>query len=434
MKIVQYLTIGYKMVMNPFAGEISRSKFRGGVIGIAFSLIPLLLALSISDGMVQGITRRFIEIGTYHLQAKTYFNEDLEEVDSLVRRLRQLEGVTHVFAEIQGFGLVSSGRSRAGVAVRCIDKGIYAEDPVYRRFLSLEAGQFDLSQEKNILISSKLAGELGAAVGDTVKIFTSRILPGNRRVLRPGTYTVTGIFSTGYYELDSLAVYLNTEAGENLFGLDNPWTIGIKTDDPYGDLTAVSLEVMEILPPNWFVYNWYELNRSMYNNFRTIRIMLLFIFSIVVVVATLNISSVVIMTVLENQKEIAILKCIGIGSGVLRMNFISIGFYLGFLGCLLGTTVGLGLAYNVNHLIVLVDRIANFVYRLLAAMAPQYFGGASDFTIFESSYYLDEIPVLVKFTDIVPFVFLTLILSVLAAYLPARRIDRVRPVETIRRY
>ena len=47
-----------------------RRYLRGALIGVALSIVPLVVVLVVSDGMIQGITSRYIEVGTYHLQAE----------------------------------------------------------------------------------------------------------------------------------------------------------------------------------------------------------------------------------------------------------------------------------------------------------------------------------------------------------------------------
>lgn len=50
------------------SSRLSRGSFGGAVLGIGISLIPLIVVLLVSDGMIEGITNRYMETKTYHLQ------------------------------------------------------------------------------------------------------------------------------------------------------------------------------------------------------------------------------------------------------------------------------------------------------------------------------------------------------------------------------
>jgi lipoprotein-releasing system permease protein len=94
-------------------GKIS-NLLLGSIVGIGLSLIPLVVVLEVADGMIEGITRRYLEVGTYHFQVTLAGNATLDSYESLAERLRSSKGITRVIPERQGMGLLYTESERGG--------------------------------------------------------------------------------------------------------------------------------------------------------------------------------------------------------------------------------------------------------------------------------------------------------------------------------
>jgi lipoprotein-releasing system permease protein len=80
---------------------------RGAAAGIALSLIPIIVTLMVADGMIRGITERFIELGTAHIQI--YHFSDEGDIEDIIPMVGGTEGVRGVGRERRGLG-VSIGK------------------------------------------------------------------------------------------------------------------------------------------------------------------------------------------------------------------------------------------------------------------------------------------------------------------------------------
>jgi lipoprotein-releasing system permease protein len=89
----------------------------------------------------------------------------------------------------------------------------------------------------------------------------------------------------------------------------------VKLIDPFDRLEVQSARLEARLPGAARIYTWFELERSTYQSFQTTRALLLFIMAMIVMVAAVNVSSGLIMVVLERRMEIGILKSIGRPAG-----------------------------------------------------------------------------------------------------------------------
>jgi len=428
-----------------------RSRIRGAVIGIAVSLVPLIVVLEVADGMIQGITARFIEVGTYHLQAIATGDPDVQSVSRLVRVIRTLPGVTAAYPERQGLGLITSRGGKTGGTIRAIDPSMYEKDPTFREYIHMVAGRFDLSTGSSMVIGTGIAHSLDLAPGDTVRVITVRSFGQDAFLPRVSTFTVSGIFTSGYQELDKLWVFIPFDRGARILPSDTArQIIGIKVADPFAipnplfkpQSRAESLNVLhmigslqQLLGDQWRLYSWYDLQRAQYMSFATTKNLLVLIMILIVAVAAINISSSVIMLVLEKQGEIAILKSIGASPAGIRRIFILAGFSAGTLGTIIGIGIGLFVAVNVNEAISALQWVLNIFLELFHLLISPFLRVPTvRVDIFNPEFYLQTIPIRIRASEVFLAAFLSIMLSTAASYLPALRAGNIRPLSIMRKH
>ena len=404
----------------------------GSVLGIALSLVPLIVVLEVADGMIAGITRRYLEVGTYHAQVSFPEMTSAEELEGILESLRAQPAVRYAMVERQGLGLASAAGGRSAVTIRAVAPQVYAEDEGFRRYFRLEAGSFDLKTPGSILLGRELGQRLGAGVGDRVRLLTLR--GGARSVPLVTAFTVRGVFSTGYQELDKLWVYVPLVGAERLLGGSGASRfIGLKLDDPFTDLERKLARLA--LPGEAEVHSWYQLEKASYKSFQTTRALLLFIMALIVAVAAVNVSSSLVMVVLEKTPEIAILKAMGAGPLDIGLAFTVTALATGLAGTALGLAGGAAVALNINALLAGLERAINAAGRVaFALLAPAVrLPRPPAIRLFNTEFYLDSIPIDLRLRELAVIAAATLLLAVLAAWLPALRAGRVRPLDVLRR-
>ncbi|MFP4204719.1 MAG: ABC transporter permease [Spirochaetaceae bacterium] len=429
-------------------GERGGSRMRGAILAIGISLVPLVVVLQLADGMIQGITDRFIEVGTYHLQAVHAPELPAEEAREAADRVARVRGVTGVVPERRGMGLLSSESARSGVTVRAVPEDLWSRDEGFRRYIDLEAGEFDLGEGENVVLGKALAEELEVGPGDRVRLLTVRSLDEDSFLPRVSRFNVAGVISTGYQELDQLWMFMPFERGVRVLPEGSSRQIlGIKIKDPYslpnpltgggrrGEARYQANEIARSLGMDWRLFTWYELERSRYMSFRTTKNLLVFIMGLIVVVASVNISSSLVMLVLEKQSEIAILKSTGASPAGIRRIFVLCGFFSGVAGGAIGIAVGLAISVNLNALLAGIENLVGwFQQAFYMAFAPLTDGAPQAVNVFHSEFYLETIPITVDPGQLLLVAVLTTVLATLAALVPAHRAGRVRPLEVMRRY
>lgn len=423
---------------NFWSGEDGkrRNQLRGAIAGIALSLVPLVVVLEVANGMIEGITARYVEIGTFHLQVRSYVDENEADFQRAVNEVRSVPSVTKAFPIYSGLGLAYSSSGRSGVAIRALPADLYTTDPGFRRYLTFSSGSFDLADPNAVLLSREVAAKLRVGVGDRIRLLTARVLPGGDFILRPNLLVVKGIFSTGYNELDTLSVYISEQKGRVVFPDPAARFIAVTVKHPYGDLSAVTWNIRQRLSGNWYVYTWYEIERPMYKTFETTKNLLLFIMVLIVLVASVNISSSLVMLVIEKTQEIAVLKGLGAAPSGISGSFVFSGFVIGFVGTFLGIALGLLVAVNINDVISLLQGAINGSIDLFSLLLSPFVheGAPAHVTLLNRSYYLARIPIRLDFTEVGVIAVLSVLLSTAAAWFPARRAAAIRPLEVLRKY
>jgi lipoprotein-releasing system permease protein len=126
---------------------------------------------------------------------------------------------------------------------------------------------------------------------------------------------------------------------------------------------------------------------------------------LIVIVAAFGIVNVLVLTVFEKTPEIAILRAMGAKSSVIQQVFLLEGFVLGFLGMLLGNLLGFGLSlyFTLNP------------YRLPGDL-----------------YFITALPAQMKAFDFVWVSIASLVTTLVAGFIPARRAANIQPARIIR--
>jgi lipoprotein-releasing system permease protein len=428
------LFIGARMLR----GKAGTARYlRGAVLGIAVSLVPLIVVMEVSTGMIEGITARLLEVGTHHIQVAVAADTPTTALDALAADIRGVEGVTAAFPERQGTAMIVSARGATGVGIRFVPSDMLSRDKGLSALLTLDPVDADLSRTDSILVSTAMASTLEIAAGDTVSILTTygENLSGLPR-LTP--CRVAGTFSSGYQELDATLAYAPLALADRILSpRASRSLIGVKVRDPFADLGPLARRVATAAGGGASrVATWRDIEYARLSSFATTKALLLFIMALVVIVASVNVSSSVMMILFERRLDLGILKSVGAGPRALSLSFLMAGLVTGLLGTVLGIATGLLVAVNINEVISGIQWLVNAVLRLADLMRSPFASDAAPlgtFTLFNSAYYLTTIPIKINALEVAATAAVTILLSAITSYLPAARATRTRPLEILRK-
>jgi lipoprotein-releasing system permease protein len=396
---------------------------RGAAAGIAVSLVPIIVTLIVADGMIRGIIDRYIELGTGHLQVFSFAGED--GLDGAVEKIRGVDGVRGAWREQRGMGVLVGKGGRTGASVRAIEPSFW-EDGGSVRYLEVAGGAARIQSDRQMLLGESLAGAIGAEIGDTVRLMTLRSGPDGRNIPRVTAFTVSGIVSSGYHELDALWCIISHEGGRRVLSPElTSSSLLVKIDDPYAAADAMSWSLYSSLGVGYSVYTWKELMRSQYSSYESTRQMLVFIMALIVIVAAVNVSSATSMLALERQRDIAVLKAAGASVRDITGIFLRGSFLTGLFGAVIGIALGLLLGNFINPVIRSLEKALSFFSGL---------GGGGEVKILDPGFYLETIPIVIDWTAVLLIGCFTILCSVIASLIPARRAGKLKPMELLRKY
>lgn len=416
----------------------------GAIVGIGISLVPLILVLLVSDGMIQGITKRYMETKSYHIQVALPDLFSGEEAAPVMAEIASMEGVRNSFLETNGSAIIVSGTTSQATLVRAVTPGFYA-DPGTSEYLRCVKGSLAPENNHSIVLGSSLAAALEADIGDQVTIVSSDTDPDMAAEVRNGDpsfsprlsfFRVTGIVSAGYRELDSLWAFITREAAERILPPAISYEfLGIKVDDPFSDsLGVLGLKIssaFEALHPDWFearlLRSWPEIERSLYRSFSTTKSMLLYIMGIALIVAAINLGSALATFVAERNMDIAILRSMGANEGIVRRIFLAAGLLTGSAGTGLGVFIGLVLSLCINEVLAGVEWIINSSSAIVSVISGQTFQATR---LLNPGYYLERIPIAPDYLQIAAIAVLSVALCVAASIVPATKATRI-PVQAL---
>jgi lipoprotein-releasing system permease protein len=299
------------------------------------------------------------------------------------------------------------------------------DDEGSQKYLNTISGESRLGSGRELLLGEELATAIGAEPGSTVRVMTFQITQEGRFVPRLSSFTVKGIGSSGYRELDSLWCIMSLEEGLRILpDTVSPYLI-LKINDPYRKADTAVFELYDRLGDGYGIRTWESLLRAQYSSYESTRQILLFIMALIVLVAAVNVSSATSMLAIERRRDIAVLKTGGAGAFFTSGIFLWSAFLTGLTGSSIGLSAGLFIGVNVNGLLLGLEKVLSFFTALFNGEPVE---------ILNSGYYLEKIPIIINVPTIIMIGIFTVLCSVLASWFPARRAGKQKPIEILRKY
>ncbi|UCB44386.1 MAG: ABC transporter permease [Spirochaetota bacterium] len=404
------------------------------ILMISFGVITLITVLSIMNGFHSTFKKKILETNTYHLMIQPSFGESysLNNIKSFLSKNKEIISVVPYY---NGEGILKSRWITRGIILKAFPHDVLQVDAGFKREIKVTEGEFDLSGEDSIMLGHELAIEAGARIGDYVPVLTFR--GEDISIVKPTfkLFKVVGFFKTGYWEYDKNMVYISLNAAYKIFGITpQDLEIGIKVQNIYR-VDRVIHWIQNNTDKNFYILTWMDINRPLFDALQNEKVGIGFVVMLIIVSGAFNIIGSLVMTVMDKKREIGILRALGAKPSLITQVFVLDGFYIGIVGTMIGVFTGFFLTLNIEKIINLIERIVNglrdIVYFLY--LIPYGIPAPANFEILSDSiYYLEGVPVEIHFKDVFIISILAVLISVLAAYYPAKKASLMKHVYTIR--
>ena len=322
---------------------------------------------------------------------------------ALVPLLEAMPGVAAVSPMVAGAGLALRGEAQKSIALVGVDLDRY--DRIVGLRSKVVAGVARLGPGEAIL-GRELADDLGLRVGDRLTVVTAgptaSLVAGtgaNTSANNSAALRVTALVDLGVRELNRRTVIVPLRAAQSLVGLPGGAT---NLDLTLLDVWAAS-SLADRLAARWpyKVESWQQTNAQLVSALNAQSVSTALIRGVVLLVVVLGISSVLVVSVVQKQREIGILRAMGATRGQVLRIFLLQGAIVGALGSALGVVLALGLIWAFTAFVRGSDGLPLFNISLSAALALRIAAIAT-------------------------------LCGVLAAIAPARRAARLDPAQAIR--
>ena len=305
----------------------------------------------------------------------------------LVPMLEAMPSVAAVSPTVSSAGLAVRGEASKSIALMGVELERY--DRIVHLRSKIVAGEARLGPGEGI-IGRELAEDLGVRVGDRVGLVTGPVTDSLR---------VTALVDLGVRELNRRTVIVPLRTAQSLVGLPGGATgLDLALTDVWA-AQALASDLAQRLP--YKVESWQEANAQLVAALRAQSISTGLIRGVVMVVVALGIASVLVVSVVQKQREIGILRAMGATRGQVMRIFLLQGAIVGALGSVLGVLLAVGLIWAFSTLVRGADGLPLFSITLSAGLALGIAGIAT-------------------------------LCGVLAAVAPARRAANLDPAQAIR--
>jgi lipoprotein-releasing system permease protein len=390
------------------------------LIGITLAVFALIATLAIRSGFraefVDTILGSNAHVTVYEetpIAGTDQFTRIISDYAALTERISLVPGVTRAAPLVRQQVMANRGTQNAGVEVYGITEDDLRTVP---RIVNPEESTGTLDDfATGIAIGSGVARELGVAVGDRIKLISPN---GVRTAMgtspRVNVYPVVYIFTAGRYDIDKTRVYMPLDQAQIFFNREGVADeIEVMVADP-DRVEDVMPDILNVAGDYAYLWSWRD-SAGAFLRALTVEDNVMFVLlSILVLIASMNIISGLIMLVKNKGRDIGILRTMGLTEGsVLRIFFIC-GAGIGTVGTIAGLILGCLFALYIDPIFSFVNYVAG--------------GGVWDPEI-RGIYAL---PAQLNLGDVLSSVALSLGLSWIVTIFPARRAARMNPVEALR--
>ena len=265
-----------------------------------------------------------------------------------------------------------------------------------------------------IILGKDLALNLGVGVGDKVVVYAPEfnvtpvgVVPRLKR------FTVVGIFEAGMQEYDSGLGVINMHDAEKLYNMPGPSGIRLRLDDMFRAY-EVAHDLADRLGQAYRVQTWMEGHANFFKAVAMEKLVMFIILSLIILVAVINLVSMLMMLVTDKQADIAILRTLGATPRSIMGTFMVQGMLVGIVGIGLGVGLGSLLSWK-------LPAIANWIQNVFHVqfLSPDV-------------YYISDVPSKLLPGDVGWVALVTFIFALGATIYPAWRASRTQPAQALR--
>lgn len=383
---------------NRLVSFISTLAITGLVMGVAL----LVVVLSVMNGFDRELRERILSV-VPHVQI--IHNSGVDNWQQQAGVIAAQPSVTEVSPYNEVMGLINFRRDSRpiqllGLTTEALPSGIAAV---------LEESGVVMPPTGQLLLSEVVAAGLNVQLGQRVTI----IIPGAAAPTTAVSLKVAGFFST-HTEVDQLLALATLEQVADIAG--KPGLVRgfrVQIDDQF-NVRQLGYKLLDKLPYGYGFRDWFQTHGNLYQAIQLSRNMVGLLIFMIIAIAAFNVISMLMMSVIDKRRDIAILQTLGLSRADILRLFLTQGAFIGLFGISIGVALGvLGCIW-----------VADFVSWMESMLGVTFLN--------TEVYPIDYIPVDLRWSDVSMVAGAAVVLNLLATLYPALRASRVVPAEELR--
>ncbi len=387
-----------------FLKIISIFSFVGIMLGVAI----LIIVMSVMNGFKTDLTNKILGLNPHIIIQPNSFIIDNDYVLKIKKNFKEAS----ISKTYSGEGIIIINDKAKGI----IFKGVNIQEKKIKDFFenNIVSGNINQFEKNHIFIGTELAFNLDLKEGDSINLMSSAFVATPLGSLpKQETFKIAGIFNTGFVEFDQNIIFLNIEDALSIFDKDTKdQNLEIYLKNPLE--ANIYKKKIEKLNQNYFIYTWADLNKSFFSALKVERNVMFIILTLIIIVAAFNIISGLTILIKNKTKEIAILKTLGLNNTSIKKSFFLTGFTIGFFASISGIILGILFSLNIEKVRIFLSSVLNV-------------------EIFPSDiYFLEKLPSEINLFSIFIIFILSLLVSAIASYIPARHISKMKTFRALK--
>jgi lipoprotein-releasing system permease protein len=375
------------------------------IASVAMAIVVMEISLSVVQGFEWKIQDKVVGFGS-HIKIGNYFSLDEERLpitadSAFLYDVKRLSAVKFIGPFINHEALLDSKTGREGVILKGVDSlydwSFFQEALIEGRVPAIGKGD---QYTREILVSASQARLLNLKLDDKATLYFLDE-PIRRRSAR-----VVGLYQTGMEEFDNTIALVDIRMLQGIRKWKPEEVEGYEVNLHSLSKLAVTADSIDLLSINYSVDTIDRLFPEIFEWLRLQHSNVYIILGLMVLVALINMVSVVLILIIERTRMIGVLKALGLTNKRLMMLFSYNAFFIILIGLIIGNIIGLGLLFLQDY------------FDLLSL--PQ------------ESYFVKTVPVAWVWTKFFLVNIGVVAICTLFTVLPTIWATRVKPIQAIR--
>ncbi|QMU98891.1 FtsX-like permease family protein [Borrelia sp. A-FGy1] len=323
------------------------------ILSIVLGQITIIITISIMNGFQNDFFTSIstLEIGNLKIESKL----NKEELN-ILKSIKEIIQINKIY-ETQGIA-TESYYYPIILNIIAFDTRDIIKDKNFLLLTGLKKFELNINEDE-IIIGDVLSYNLGLLEGDLIELIVSDEIQ-NFKTLKDQIkhFKIRSIFKSNYAKINESTVFMNINYFyKKKIIRDSDIRYQIKTSNLYPSQTLINS--IKNINPNIKFKTWNEYNKELYKTLKIERNTMLIILTSIFLVIAVNTYYLQKRILINKSKSISILLFLGLKYKKIRQIFLIHSAIICIIGNIIGLTVAILIALNINEILNLIDILLN---------------------------------------------------------------------------